>query len=295
MASQGYAIPQEKATIIGSLHSSPKSALRYSNFKPAITHKNLHDFVRDLSIPTVNRGPLSKPIVAIIIPNGPLLAATVIAVSNSYVAAPINPAAGPAQVKADIELSGASAIISQISEASTLELESIGLDLFFIQEDAKAGIRLKNGASNSSGRLGPNQMDDIAMVLFTSGTSGNRKVVPITVGGILHGVQIVVVSWGLTSKDICLNMMPLYHMYVCPPLYLRINRLADALSRGGIIRNIFAPLFSGGSTICCPSFDPNLFWDQVEEAQPTWYYASPTMHSMILEESQNRPSALAKS
>ncbi|KAI0393121.1 acetyl-CoA synthetase-like protein [Xylariaceae sp. FL0594] len=279
MASQEvYAIPPGKTTIIGSLPSSPQPALRYSNSKSAITHKNLHTFVRDLSLPirTSRRGPLPKPIVAIIIPNGPLLAATVIAVSNSYVAAPINPAAGPAQVRADIELSGASAIITHASQVSSLDLESSGLELFLIEEDDKAGIRVQNGASHPSERPAPNQMDDIAMVLFTSGTSGNRKVVPITVGGILHGVQIVVVSWGLTSRDICLNMMPLYHV-------------------GGIVRNIFAPVFSGGSTICCPSFDPNLFWDQVEEVQPTWYYASPTMHSMILEEGQNRPSALAKS
>lgn len=69
----------------------------------------------------------------------------------------------------------------------------------------------------------------------------------------------------------------------------------DYFSRGGIIRNLFAPLFSGGSTICCPNFDPNLFWDQVEDVQPTWYYASPTMHSMVLEEGRNRVHALERS
>ncbi|KAI1810370.1 acetyl-CoA synthetase-like protein [Poronia punctata] len=276
MASAGRKVTQGPQTIVGSLHTSPKPALRYSNFKPAITHRQLHDFVSGLTISTENKGCLPKPIIAIIIPNGPLLAATVIAVSNSYVAAPINPAAGPAQVKADIELAGASAVITQESEASTLELYSTGLDVFLLEED-KAGIRLKSNTSRApSKQPAPNRGEDIAMVLFTSGTSGNRKVVPINVGGILHGVEIVAETWGLTSKDICLNMMPLYHV-------------------GGIIRNIFAPLFSGGSTICCPSFDPNLFWDQVEEVQPTWYYASPTMHSMILEEGQNRIAALAKS
>ena len=52
---------------------------------------------------------------------------------------------------------------------------------------------------------------------------------------------------------------------------------------------------SGGSTICCKAFDPNLFWDVVEDLQPTWYYASPTMHSMILDEAPSRNAALSKS
>lgn len=61
------------------------------------------------------------------------------------------------------------------------------------------------------------------------------------------------------------------------------------------MRNIFAPIFSGGSTVCCPAFDPNMFWDVVQEIQPTWYYASPSMHSVILAEASARPEALQNS
>lgn len=70
--------------------------------------------------------------------------------------------------------------------------------------------------------------------------------------------------------------------------------IADGIS-GGLVRNIFAPIFSGGSTVCCPAFDPNLFWDIAEEIQPTWYYASPSMHSVILDEATRRQDAVAKS
>ena len=61
------------------------------------------------------------------------------------------------------------------------------------------------------------------------------------------------------------------------------------------MRNIFAPMFSGGSTVCCSAFDPNMFWDVVEELHPTWYYASPSMHSVILGEAANRLDSLKKS
>lgn len=171
--------------------------------------------MRRFTISTVNKGSHLKPIVAIILPNGPLLAATIVAVSNTYIAAPINPAAGPDQVRADIELSGACAIITCSSEAHVLQLERNGVDLYYVVEDHDVGIRLEeeeNIITHILQRPSLNEPQDIAMILFTSGTSGNRKVVPITVGTILHGVQTVIDSWGLTNHDICLNMMPLYHM-----------------------------------------------------------------------------------
>jgi acyl-coenzyme A synthetase/AMP-(fatty) acid ligase len=62
---------------------------------------------------------------------------------------------------------------------------------------------------------------------------------------------------------------------------------------GGLVRNIFAPVISGGATVCCAAFDPSLFWDVVETIRPTWYYASPSMHSLIL--AGSRPEALAAS
>ncbi|KAI1421321.1 acetyl-CoA synthetase-like protein [Xylaria sp. FL1777] len=269
----------QPACLLDCLQLNSKPALRYSSLKHPITHRELHNFVRRFDVSTANNGFLRKPVIAIILPNGPLLAATIVAVSNSYIAAPINPGAGPDQVKADIELSRASAIISCVPDVSTLQLDRNGLDIFLVDETNEPEIRVevKNSKPTPISECPtPNRPEDIAMILFTSGTSGNRKLVPITVGTILNGVRIVIDSWGLTKNDICLNMMPLYHV-------------------GGIIRNLFAPLFSGGSTICCPNFDPNLFWDQLEDVQPTWYYASPTMHSMILGERSNRVDALEKS
>ena len=41
-------------------------------------------------------------------------------------------------------------------------------------------------------------------------------------------------------------------------------------------------MLAKGSTVCCAAFDPSLFWSVVERIGPTWYYASPTMHNLIL-------------
>ena len=47
-------------------------------------------------------------------------------------------------------------------------------------------------------------------------------------------------------------MMPLFHV-------------------GGIVRNLWAPVFSGGSAIMCPGFDSTAFWPIVMACGATWY------------------------
>jgi acyl-CoA synthetase (AMP-forming)/AMP-acid ligase II len=132
---------------------------------------------------------------------------------------------------------------------------------------------------------------------------------------IVTGVGCIVASWDLRPSDVCLNMMPLFHI-------------------GGIMRNILSPILSGGCVITCSGFDPLLFWDVLSAPLlmpedyphspelnasyqsggaaytplrndddssglgsgsyilPTWYYAAPTMHHAILMEAERRPKPL---
>jgi acyl-coenzyme A synthetase/AMP-(fatty) acid ligase len=46
---------------------------------------------------------------------------------------------------------------------------------------------------------------------------------------------------------------------------------------------VFSPIFAGSSVICCPSFDPGIFWSLLHNHSFTWYYAAPTMHQLILQ------------
>ncbi|EXA29003.1 hypothetical protein FOVG_19432 [Fusarium oxysporum f. sp. pisi HDV247] len=248
-----------------------------------ITHRELQHFVNNFQLPVESLE--TKPVVSIALPNGPLLAATCIAVTTYYTASPINPAAGPEQFRADILQARANFILTTKDEYTKLQLDASWvsenkIQVFVMDWTRDEGISLKtlDGEAVPTGNTKrvPNTADDIGLILFTSGTSGTKKVVPLTVHSIIAGVDFVIESWGLTSEDICLNMMPLYHV-------------------GGLVRNIFAPIFSGGSTVCCPSFDANLFWDVAETIQPTWYYASPSMHSIIIAEAAARPEALRKS
>lgn len=109
----------------------------------------------------------------------------------------------------------------------------------------------------------PNTHDSQVLVLFTSGTTGNKKLVPHLLGDMLVAATTIALSWDLTPQDVNCNLMPLFHV-------------------GGIVRQIFSPLLSGGCVICCPAFDPNMFWALLQKGAFSWYYAAPTMSVVVV-------------
>lgn len=195
-----------------------RPALRTTDPQHFITHRGLESYVSKFRLPVKAGQP--RPRVAIALPNGPLLAATCIAVTTYYTAAPINPAAGAEQFRADVKQSGSKFILTTPDDFDKLELQawahSDGIQVIFVDWDLKDRITLKTITGKAlvcpEAKREFNKPDDIGLILFTSGTSGTKKVVPLTVHSIVAGIEFVIESWGLTSSDTCLNMMPLYHV-----------------------------------------------------------------------------------
>lgn len=196
-----------------------RPALRASTPGDYISHKGLRRFVDQFYLPTENSA--RKPIVAIALPNGPLLAAACMAVTTYYTSAPINPTAGAEQFRADVQQAGAQFILTTADDCDRLGLRdpwvaAAGIEIFVMKWDNSDDIEIRDldGAAVSKPIQSPtyNGPDDFGLILFTSGTSGTKKVVPLTLHSIIAGISFVVDSWGLTAADICLNMMPLYHV-----------------------------------------------------------------------------------
>lgn len=131
--------------------------------------------------------------------------------------------------------------------------------------DESAGAAPKSPAAKSRTPAGghAHYSSRVALVLHTSGSTGKKKVVPITTHQLVLGATAIAASSGLTANDVCLNFMPLFHV-------------------GGICRNLLAPLFAGGSTVAMPFFDVSDFWSVCVEKRCTWYYGAPTMHMLVV-------------
>lgn len=201
------------------IEDSDRPALRPSE-GPPVTLGALKRSVRSFKLPLRKDG-VRNPVVAIAVPNGPLLAATCMAVAAHFSAAPINPSVGADQFRSDVEQVRARCIITTQETSERLQLSDSwvaenGIQVFYVEFTPARELALTNldGSLLPSDEMAfqPNSASDICIMLFTSGTSGKKKIVPLTLHLVIFGAMLVIDSWGLTSSDICLNMMPLFHM-----------------------------------------------------------------------------------
>lgn len=180
-----------------------------------IDHRTVHTIIRNFSLPGSTAGD-SKPVVAIALPNGPLLAVTVLATSAYYTAVPLISSGGQ-DFRKDLLRCGADTLL--VSEADTDRLGlrdqwivDARIRIFTVDLDLTRSnlslTSLEGYQDDARTNPKPNTGDDNAILLFTSGTSGNKKLVPLTHFCLVAGASFVIESWNLTSSDICLNMMP---------------------------------------------------------------------------------------
>ena len=110
--------------------------------------------------------------------------------------------------------------------------------------------------------------NDIALILHTSGTTSRPKIVPLWQSNITASARNVAISLNLTTSDRCMNVMPLFHIH-------------------GLIAAVASSLSVGSSIWCTGGFNAMTFFASMSAAKPTWYTAVPTMHQAIRRASRN--------
>jgi len=219
--------------------------------------------------------------VAIVLPNGPELAASLLAVTAAATAAPLNPAYTADEfafyfddlsVVALIATAGDESVAREVARARGVQI----LDLVVPPGAAAGKFELRGTAGPTVERGGCAQLDDIALVLHTSGTTARPKIVPLTQRNLAVAAGNVGVSLDLGPEDRCLNIMPLFHIH-------------------GMISGILASLAAGGSVYCSPGFSALRFFTWLEESQATWYTGVPPMHQLIAGRAARNPERIARS
>ena len=108
------------------------------------------------------------------------------------------------------------------------------------------------------------QPDDLALLMYTSGTTGRPKGVMLTQANLVANAQAIAAEHALMPADRVLGVLPLYH----------INAFAVTM---------LAPLASGGSVAMAPKFSAARFWSQAVDNACTWINVVPTIVSYLLE------------
>ena len=114
------------------------------------------------------------------------------------------------------------------------------------------------------------ESDDIALLMFTGGTTGSPKLVTLTHRNIAASIENISSGYALSPNDATLLVMPLFHGH-------------------GLIGGLLSTLASGGGAYV-PStgaFSAHLFWPDVLRLGVTWYTAVPTIHRILLNRASN--------
>ncbi|MBU9699102.1 acyl--CoA ligase [Rhodobacteraceae bacterium HSP-20] len=205
--------------------------------------------------------------VAIVLPNGPEMAAAFVTIAQAAVTAPLNPAYQREEYAFYLEDLRAKAIVvpDGYDGPALAAAEPLGMVVLRLVADAAgpAGAFRLAGPAGKAAPAGVPGAEATALILHTSGTTSRPKIVPLLQSNLAASARHIGASLALTGDDVCLNVMPLFHIH-------------------GLVAAVTASLAAGGAVWCAPGFDALKFFGWMTEAKPTWYTAVPTMHQAIL-------------
>jgi len=208
--------------------------------------------------------------VAMVLPNGPEMAAAFVAIGAAATTAPLNPAYKESELEFYLsDLKAKALVVEAGAKTPAREVASrLGVPIIELLPQPSAGVGsfVLEASAAMTGRpalAGDAQTGDVALVLHTSGTTSRPKIVPLLQRNVTASARHVADSLALTPADVSLNIMPLFHIH-------------------GLIAAVLASLAAGATVCCSPGFDTFKFFGWLDEVRPTWWTAVPTMHQAIL-------------
>jgi long-chain acyl-CoA synthetase len=181
---------------------------------------------------------------------------------------PVNLLSQPEQMRYVLEHSDCRLVVAapEWAERVRIALSAIDRDVRLVvlaaDGDAEA---LRHAFPRGEARAAPAvSADAIALLMYTSGTTGVPKGVMLTQGNLAANAASISAEHGLAAGDRVLGVLPLYH----------INAFAVTM---------LAPLAHGGSLAMAPRFSAAQFWAQAIESRCTWLNVVPTIISYLLE------------
>lgn len=193
-------------------------------------------------------------VVAILAVNSPEWCFTFMAVTAiGAVALPLDTNLSPRQYREMAESAGARAVFVSASFRNVFD----NLPVYPIEDEPSAD-------GDASFQPPPLNLEDTATLLFTSGTTGQPKIVALNHGNILHVAIVCTELEEYTPDDVTLAMLPLYHVYAFESTFM-------------------APLVTGSSIVFQNSLKGPDIIKALGENPITIFPAAPQMWELFLD------------
>lgn len=107
--------------------------------------------------------------------------------------------------------------------------------------------------------------DDIAMICYTSGTTGRSKGAAISHRNLIANIQSLYQAWAWSDRDILLHVLPLFHVH-------------------GLNVAALGCLYAGATMIMFEKFEPRRAWETLTSQNCTIFMAVPTIYQRLMNE-----------
>ncbi|MDJ0859231.1 MAG: malonyl-CoA synthase [Dinoroseobacter sp.] len=177
---------------------------------------------------------------------------------------PLNTAYTPAELEYFIGDSAAALFVCDPAEASDLlpVTRQAGCQLETLDAAGQGSLADLAAVQPDSFDTAARDAEDLAALLYTSGTTGRSKGAMLTQRNLLSNAQALIETWRFTSDDVLLHALPIFHAH---GLFVATNTLALA----------------GGSLIFLPKFSADVVVDRLPEA--TSMMGVPTFYTRLLD------------
>jgi acyl-CoA synthetase (AMP-forming)/AMP-acid ligase II len=205
--------------------------------------------------------------------NADFVVALLGAARAGLVVAPLDPALPRSELTTRLERLGAQALLVGRPALGAEPVAPLDIPTWNLEVDVAAhrtpAVTLDANAGalrRPEPKTGLSERD--ALVLFTSGSTAQAKMVPLTHENVAASVRAICVSYELGPDDATVAVMPLFHGH-------------------GLIAALLASLASGGCVLLPERgrFSAHSFWDDMRAATATWFTAVPAIHQIRLQRS----------
>ncbi len=136
-------------------------------------------------------------------------------------------------------------------------------NVFTLDDDCTGSLLERAAHCSDQHTVASKCADDLAAILYTSGTTGRSKGAMLSHGNMLSNAQVLKDYWGWKPGDVLIHALPIFHVH-------------------GLFVALHGALINGSKMIWCARFDPKFVVSKMPEA--TVFMGVPTLYSRLLNE-----------
>jgi malonyl-CoA/methylmalonyl-CoA synthetase len=242
-------------------------ALRFGD--QVLTYQELRKQVERSAVALRDLGIAKGDRIALLLPKCPeFIELHLAALALGAAVLPLNPAFRPDEIAYFLFDSDANLLVTYQEKYDELKRALIGfpdIPVLSIDGECPNCISYARLIAQTRGDIDlpyPTTEGDLALLCYTSGTTGRSKGAMITHGNLIHNLQALHRAWQWSDRDVLLHALPLFHIH-------------------GLVVALHGCLLAGASLILLERFDPQSVWETLERESCTIIMGVPTMYQRL--------------